>query len=286
MRYAHYDDRTIGQHFMPRYAVPDYADWVERGHDLAAEARARWPSHLDLAYGPGPLQKLDIFPAAKGPAPVHVYIHGGYWRALDKSGYSFIGEKFARAGICTILLNYDLCPTVTVDHIVEEIAQGLIWIWKNAGAYGGDANRLTLSGSSVGAHLTAMMLARDWSGDPVPPDLIKAAVLMTGIYDLEPVLRIEANQDIRLDAAMAARNSPLFLAPRRICPAIVAVGGAEPALWIAQSQDFARHLQSHGLPTRYLEVPGAHHFSINQTIAEPQSLLAEAILSQFEALAA
>ncbi|MFZ5790422.1 MAG: alpha/beta hydrolase [Pseudomonadota bacterium] len=280
MGYEHLDDATINAQFMPRIAVPDHEAWLARDEKLAAEARRTRRHIADIAYGETRAQRLDVFPAENPNAPIHAYIHGGYWRALDKSGFSYIAEPLASAGATTVLVNYDLCPAVTLDEIVQQIRRALIWIYRHAGLLGGDENRIYLSGSSAGAHLVAMMLARDWSRDPVPSDFVKGAACITGIYDLDPVLRIAANEDIRLTPEMARRNSPLFMVPHIKCPIIVAVGGDEPEEWIKQSEGYVAHLKRHGVPADYLRVPATHHFSITQSLAWPDGLLLRAILAQ------
>jgi arylformamidase len=280
MGYEHLDDATINAQFMPRIAVPDHEAWLARDEKLAAETRRTRRHIADVAYGETRLQRLDVFPAENPNAPIQVFIHGGYWRALDKSGFSYLAEPLLAAGATTVLLNYDLCPTVTLDEIVQQVRRALIWVYRHAGLLGGDAERIHISGNSVGAHLCAMMLARDWRRDPVPPDFIKGAVCITGIYDLEPVLRITANEDIRLTPDMVRRNSPLFMAPAVKCPVLVAVGGDEPEEWIKQSEAYADHLKRHGAPADYLRIPATHHFSITQSLIQPESLLGRAMLAQ------
>lgn len=280
MAYEHLDDTAINAQFMPRIAVPDHEAWLARDERLAAQTRERRRHVAEIAYGETRLQRLDVFPAGNPRAPIQVFFHGGYWRALDKAGFSYLAEPLAAAGATTVLVNYDLCPAVTLDEIVHQVRHALIWIYRHAGLLGGDGEHIYISGNSVGAHLCAMMLARDWRRDPVPPDFIKGAACVTGIYDLEPVLRIAANEDIRLTPEMARRNSPLFLAPRVDCPVLVAVGGDEPEEWIKQSEAYAEHLKRHGVSADYLRIPATHHFSITQSLIQPDSLLRHAILAQ------
>ncbi|QEX22665.1 esterase [Hypericibacter adhaerens] len=280
MAYDQLDDVTINTQFSPRIAVPDCEEWLARDAKLSADTRAALRHTADIAYGESPGERLDVFPATDPGAPIHVYIHGGYWRALDKSDFSYVARPLVAAGATTVLLNYDLCPKVTLDIIVQQIRNAVIWVYRHAGLLGGSADRIYLSGSSAGAHLAAMMLAQDWSRSPVPDDVIKGAVCITGIYDVEPVLRIQANEQIRLKPEMVARNSPLRFAPRRRCPALVAVGAKETPEWIKQSEAYEAHLKRHGLPTSLLKLPDTHHFSITQSLSWPDSVLARAMLQQ------
>ncbi len=273
MRYDDLSDAEMAKHFMPRLAVPNHDFYIAQGQTWSARAKSRLRHRLDIAYGPTPLQALDVFPAEvrDGPPPMLVYIHGGYWRALDKSGYAFIADTFVKLGVTTILVNYDLCPAVTVDDIVAEIMAAIAYVHAHAGELGGDPARLYLCGSSVGAHLAAMALAHDWAAG-----IIKGTLAITGIYDVAPVPRIEANTDIRMTPGMVDRLSPLLLTPRVTAPVTVAVGGDEPELWIRQSVDYAAMLRGHGIATELIVIPGTNHFSITQELAEADSLLTRA----------
>lgn len=279
-RHHQLSDAEINAQFMPRIAVADHETWLRRGAETSARARQTLPARLDIRYGPGPLQTLDCFPAARPDAPLHAFIHGGYWRALDKSDFSYVAASLVPAGATVLILNYDLCPAATLDEIVQQMRDALVWIHAHARELGGDPGRIFLSGNSAGAHLVAMMLAEDWTVAGLPPDLVKGACCITGIYDLTPVLRIEANADIRLRPEMVARNSPLMLPVRNAAPVIVAVGENEPPEWIRQSADYHAMLVGEGLPSTFHLIPGTHHFSITDTLADPGSFLTRAMIRQ------
>ncbi len=270
----------INRQFMPRLAVPDHEAWLVAHAELSETARRTLPCHLDIAYGDAALQKLDIFPAARAPAPVQVFFHGGYWRALDKSTYSFMALSMAPAGIATVLVNYDLCPAVTLDDIVGQTIAAIAWVYRNGAAHGCDPERLCVSGNSAGAHLAAMALAQDWRARGLPADLVKGACCITGIYDLAPVLRIDANAEIRLKPEMVARNSPLALPLPAKPPVIVAVGADETPLWIKQSTDYAAMLRAQRVATELMIIPDAHHFSITRSLGDPEGVLPMAIRRQ------
>ena len=280
MRFSHLTDAELNGQFMPRLAVPDHETWLAGHAELSRTATATLPCRLDVPYGDTPLQTLDIFPAAQAQAATLVFYHGGYWRALDKSNYRFIALSMAPAGIATVLVNYDLCPAVTLGDIVRQTMASVAWIHHNGLSHGCDPRRLHVSGNSAGAHLAAMTLAQDWPASGLPADIVKGACCITGIYDLEPVLRIEANADIRLTADAVDRNSPMFLPPRTRAPVVVAVGADEPPLWIKQSTDYAAMLRANGVPCDLLTVPSAHHFSITRSLAEPEGLLPKVIRRQ------
>lgn len=273
-------DEELEAHMNPRVAVADaesyLADWVER----SADSRERLGGKLDVAYGDTPGQTLDVFRAENSDAPIHIFIHGGYWRALDKSANSFVAEALVQAGATTVLLNHDLCPLVTLDEIVAQINKAIAWVYENAAQIGGDANRIYVSGHSAGAHLAMTALAHDWGGDGLPPDLIKGVVGVSGVYDLAPVLRVSVNEEVQLDADMAARNSPVLHPPTSPASIVIAAGQQEPAGFVAQSTNFYDVCRKSGLDAEYLECPGDDHFSILYTLANPISGLCGLTLRQ------
>jgi len=280
-RYAHLSDEQINLSFMPRRSVADPDAWLAREATFSEKTRAAFAgARLDVPYGDSPLQRLDIFPASRKNAPIHIYIHGGFWRALDKSSYSHIGATLARAGAVGVIINYDLCPKVTVDDVVRQTMAAIAWTYRHGAELGGDPNRIFLSGHSAGGQLAAMALAHDWRAEGLPGDIIKGVAALSGVYDLEPILRIEANAEIQLKPEMVARNSPLFLEPRVMAPVIVAPGGGEPDLWIQQSRDYAAMLQSRGYKASLMVLPKHHHFSITIALSDPGDPMMTAMLKQ------
>ena len=264
--------------FNPRATARNVDERVAAYAAASAETRARRHCVLDVRYGSGEKETLDIFPADASSAPVHLFIHGGYWRAMDKSDYSFIADVFQPAGATTVLVNYDLCPDVTLDTIVAQTMRAIAWTWRNIAEHGGDPDRLYVSGNSAGGHLTAMALAHDWTAEGLPDDIIRGAMPVTGVFDCEPVPDTTVNELVRLDREEARRLSPLRNPPRRALPVLVAVGGAEPRLWIRMSKDYAALCREHGLECEYMELPGHDHFDVSRAIGDAPSLLAQAML--------
>ena len=279
MDWRGYGTEEIEAQFNPRAAVPDFERDQARHAEWSAAARAELKGDLDVAYGAGPLQRVDVFPVpGLADAPVHVYCHGGYWRAQDKANFAHIARTLVGQGICTVIANYDLCPAVTLDGVIDSALRAIAWTWRHARDYGADPARLTLSGHSAGAHLSAMALARNWAAGGLPADLIKGAVPISGIFDPAPAMRTTVNAEIRLTEAIARRNDALRLAPRARCPVRVFVGAKETTEWIRQSELYAVHLRRHGLACEFGLVAGAHHFDIIDQFVDPASPISRAVV--------
>jgi arylformamidase len=197
---------------------------------------------------------MDIFPADKPAAPVLVYIHGGYWRGGSKEENCHFVEDFVRAGATVVLLEYDLCPSVTVSEIVRQMRSAIAWVYGHISEYGGDPSRLYISGLSAGGHLVAM--------------------------DLDAVIHININEEVRLNPETARENNPFLHPPLPYTPLIVAVGGGEPKGWRHMSEDFFALCKERGVECEYLEIPDAHHFAMSARLAEPDGPLARAIFRQ------
>jgi len=267
-------------HYNPQAAVPDFAASRARREPWNRRAAATLRAIRDIPYAEGPLRGLDIYPAAaeRAPAPAHVFFHGGYWRAQDKANFAFVAEPLVANGITAIIANYPLCPAETLDGIVAAARDAVAWTARNIARHGGDPARITLSGHSAGAHLTAAVLAEDWPARGLPPDIVKAAVMVSGIYDPSPAIRTSVNADLRLAPDLAARHDYERIPPRVRCPAWIVAGGREPWHWIDQSFRYAHHLRRHGLDPGVLVCPGFHHFDILDQHADAASPLMQLVL--------
>lgn len=249
---------------------------VDLYHDRAAtlserERQVRPGFHADVRYGEGEDDTLDIFPAGDG-APAHLFLHGGYWRGRDKRDYSFLAGPLNGAGVTLIVANYSLCPKVRLATIIEQARRCLAALPRLAGQYGYDPQGLTASGHSAGAHLLAAALFGADRNAP-PPGNLKAATLVSGIYELEPVLGITINDIIGLRPEDVAGVSPMRMQPRTDVALDIVVGGNESPGWIAQSALFAETCQKAGAPAELLVQPDENHFSIMEKYAlEPHPL--------------
>ncbi len=227
---------------------------------------------LDVAYGRAESERLDVFlPNAPG-APVLVYIHGGYWRALDKRDQSFVALPFVAAGAVVVTPNYALCPAVTIEHIVLQLVQALAWVWRHAAEHGGDPARIVVAGHSAGGHLAAMLLACDWRAvaADLPADLVKSALAVSGVFELEPLCHAPfLAPDLRLDEATARKLSPAAMpAPNGRLVAIV--GADESEEFLRQNALIAEAWGARAVPVCE-QVPGRHHMNVLHELADPSS---------------
>lgn len=271
-------DEMLAASFNPRIASSDPAGSLARYAAKSAEARAvlatQSKAQEDLRYGPGAKQTYDLYRPLNYDEgrPLVIFIHGGYWRALDKSDHSFVVPPLVSAGAVVVNLNYDLCPDITLDVMSEEIVAGLHHCHANAAGWGADPNHIILIGHSAGAHLAARVLNAPGDGSGRPADLVFGVAAISGIYEPQVVLRLPSvNEEAQISADVAERNDCLA---RPVCgtPRIaVWAGGDEPGAWVDQSRSYAEHARMHGLDCAFFELPGTDHFTVLEHSFEPNS---------------
>jgi arylformamidase len=224
--------------------------------------------NLDLHYGAGARQRVDVFPCGTPGAPTLVYVHGGYWQSNDKEPYAFLGEGLLPAGINLALVEYTLAPEARLDRIVEEVRAAVGWVITQAEEHGGDPRRVFVAGHSAGGHLTAVVM---------DDQRLAGGLAISGIYELEPIRLNYLNDKLRLDDTEAERNSPIKQLPSRAAPLVVTVGLGELPELIRQSEDYWAAWQAQGLPGQYLPLEGHDHFSILEELAAPTGRLLVAL---------
>lgn len=254
-----------------RARVPGFADTLARWAQASAAARDGLVHRLDISFGESPAERLDLFPAQQPGSPVLVFMHGGYWRSLDKADHSFIAPAFVQAGAAVVVTNYGLCPAVSIEQIALQTAQALVWTWRNAAEFGGDPSRIVVVGHSAGGHLATMMLSCRWKelGDDLPQRLVTGAMSLSGVFDLEPLRLAPFVQcDLHLTPPSVRRLSPAFF-PRPRGPLYALVGGDESEEFIRQSHLIRDQWGPSTVPVCETVI-GANHFNILHDLADPQ----------------
>ncbi|QHE87250.1 alpha/beta hydrolase [Hydrogenophaga sp. BPS33] len=285
-----FDPAWLEREHNNRARVPESAAIFERWAHDSAQARAQGPVLIDVRYGHGAGETLDVFPAPRKPgsppAPVLVFIHGGWWRSLDKADHSFVAPPFVQQGACVVVPNYALCPAVTVPEITLQMVKALAWVYRHIGAHGGDRDRITVVGHSAGGHLTAMMAACDWTqvGDDLPASLVKNALAMSGLFDLEPIQHTPS-----LQAALHLTDEQVKMASPAWLPAppqrerdrgrlSAVVGALESSEFLRQNRLIQQAWGTRAVPVSEA-LPGLHHFSIVNALADPSQPLHRMVLS-------
>lgn len=255
-----------------RARVPDhpeiFARWQREAADYRAKASAEEGCALGLAYGASPRQTVDLFfPDGSGTTPLALFLHGGYWRSLEPAMFSHMARGLNAHGIAVAVAGYDLCPQVSIAEIISQIRQACLYLWRRFG------QRIMVYGHSAGGHLAACMLATDWKrlAANLPADLVPAAFAISGVFDLEPLVHISMNQDLKLDAAEARRVSPLQWPIVRSCVLDAVVGALESSEFLRQSKAITETWQARGVETRYEVIAGANHFTIIDALSDTNS---------------
>lgn len=276
--------KDLERQYVARLSVPNADEYVEKSAQRSASIRKKLVCHLDMPYGDTSGQRLDIFPAKKKGAPVHVFIHGGYWRnpEITKDTYSHMAGPMVAAGAAVVLPDYDLCPAVSITEIVRQTRRAIIWVYRNIAKYNGDSKQIYVSGHSAGGHLTGMITATDWSKEGrLPKGLIKGTAALSGLFDIGPHRGLkEFQKDLRITAAEVKAMSPMHIPPVAKGPAIVALGGNETHLWHWQSLAYAAHLRKHRINAEFIATQGDHHFDITDRLGNARDPLTRALIAQ------
>ena len=259
-----------------RARVPEhteiFARWQREAADYRAKASAEEGCALGMSYGASPRQYVDLFfPEGSGTTPLAMFVHGGYWRSLDPSMFSHMASGLNAHGVAVALAGYDLCPQVSIADIISQIRQACLYLWRRFG------QRIMVYGHSAGGHLAACMAATDWKSiaADAPADLVPAGYSISGVFDLEPLIHVSMNQELKLDAALARRVSPLQWPVAKTCVFDAVVGSLESSEFLRQSQIIADTWRARGATTRYEAIAGTNHFTIVDALPDPNSAMVD-----------
>ena len=246
--------------------------------------RQRLGAPRRLSYGPTPIEALDLFPAKQANAPINVFIHGGAWRQRTAADYAFLAEMFVRAGAHFIALDF-----VGVEHtkgdlmpMADQVRRAVAWVYKNAKSFGGDPDRIYISSQSSGAHLGGNVVTTDWSKYGVPADVVKGALLCSGMYDLKPVRLSKRSQYVAFTDEIEEKLSSQRRLDRLNCPLLVAHGTFETPEFQRQARDFAAAVTKAGKPVTLLVGEGYNHFEMAEAFGNPLSFIGSAVLQQMK----
>lgn len=267
------------EQYNARASIPEHPYIFTRWIEQSAQVRRRHAGLFDLMYGDSAGERLDLFPTRLANAPLLVFIHGGWWRSLDKSDFSLLAPTFTDAGINVALLNYSLVPEASIEEILQQQLRALAWLYKSAERYEIDAERIILAGHSAGAHLAAMLMTASWTtyDAALPENLIKAAALLSGVYDLTPLLQTDfVNRDLKLTEARILPLSPSLMPLTRTIPFITAVGGLESDEFKRQTAMLEQSWSSQHYAN--IELAESNHLTVCNALSEPNSALTKTII--------
>ena len=277
--YGDFTQAEINFQYSPRAQAPDHDQYFQLW-------RVSGPAYqknrvAEVWFGETPGQSFDLFmPKGVENPPLHLFIHGGYWQALDKRNHAHMADALLKAGIAVAMVNYDLMPDVDLSEILRQCRVAVARAYDLAADYGYDRNRFTVSGHSAGGHLSGALACTDWAGfrEDLPADLLKGAVPISGLFDLEPRAKTGMQPVFRFTAEDIAGLSPVSMKPVNKIPVVLSVGSLESPEFHRQSALFADHMRAHGCPVSEAEMEGYHHFSIVEALTDPSAPLTAAII--------
>ena len=267
-----------------KYAA-NLAQIVKRYATNSEQVRARLGPPERLAYGPTPIEGLDLYPTQKPNAPVHVFIHGGAWRTGLAKDAAYQAETFVNAGAHYVAVDFNNVVETKGDlmPMADQVRRAVAWVCKNAASFGGDQNRIYLSGHSSGGHLAGVVLTTDWQKDfALPKDVIKGGLCCSGMFDLKPVRLSARSSYVKFTDDVEQALSSQRRLHHLNCPVILAYGTLETPEFQRQSRDFAAAVKAAGKPVTLLVGEGYNHFEMPELLANPHGLLGRAALEQMK----
>jgi arylformamidase len=278
------DQQALDDAYDQEIWAPNRALIVERRKAASERARAILGPPRRLAYGPSEHERLDIFDCGVNGAPVNVFVHGGAWRRNVAADYALQAEPLVRAGAHAVLIDF-----INVDQaqgdlfpMYEQVRRALAFVWRNAESFGFDRDRVYVSAHSSGSHLAGVVLTRGWREESLPADAFKGAVLLSGMYDLEPVRLSKRSSYVNFTGAMVEPLSAQRHLDGLHTPLVLAYGTRETPEFQRQTRDFAAAVKARGMPVELIEGVAYNHFELLETLANPYGLTGRAMLAQMQ----
>jgi arylformamidase len=277
------DQKALDDAYDQAVYAPNRDQVIKRRLVASEEARKLLGEPQRAAYGPTVIEALDIFRTnAATSAPINIFVHGGAWNRNRAADYSAQAELFVRAGAHHVIL--DFCDVSDVGGdlrpMVEQIRRAIAWVYRNATSFGGDPDRIYLSGHSSGAHLAGCAVTTDWTASGLPTNVLKGALLVSGMYDLEPVALSKRSNYVTFTDTIVAELSAIRHIDRIKIPLVLAHGTCETPEFQRQTRDFHAAVTAAGKRAKLLVAEGYNHFEIIETLASPYGLLGRAVLEQ------
>ena len=278
-----YDKEQLDRQYNNRRRFPHHEEVFKTWREWSAEARIRFRTELDLAYGTQPTERLDVFHVAKPGAPIYVFLHGGYWQSLDKADYSFIAAGMVPNGVMTVVPNFALAPRSDMDEILRQTRAAIAWLWAHGRELGGDPARIYVGGHSAGGHLATMLLATNWPdfGAGLPRDPVKGVCAISALFDMEPIRLCYLNDTLGMTPAAAGRNDPLRQTYPVAVPLTIVLGEDESEEYYRQAAVMASRWSKFGYPLEMRLEQGRDHFDVVNDLRSPTAELVRAQLRHF-----
>jgi arylformamidase len=264
-------------------AVPDFNDYFAAWKRDSEQTRKDLRCEIDVRYGAQPRQVCDVFPGARGGAPVLIFIHGGWWYFLDKSDFSYVVRPFVERDAVVVNVNYPLAPAARMGDIVSAVREAVLWVRENVSRWGGDPGNISIAGHSAGGHLSTCMSFTDWSAHGIVGNPIRANCPVSGLYDLMPILNAPQNERIQMRTEDAQSNSPIDRVVRNGTRHVPCVGGSETTGFLWQHKIFLEACEQQRVPLTDTAIPGKHHFNIVDELGRAESSVFRALWSEMSA---
>jgi arylformamidase len=280
-----YDKDEIDAAYDQSLWAPNQSEIAKRNAQKNAAALARLGSPQRLAYGPTQIEKVDVYTTSQSNAPINVFVHGGAWRVTTSAGSAYLSETFIDSGAHFIAVDFNnvIETNGNLLTMADQVRRAVAWVYRNASRFGGDSNRLYVSGVSSGGHLASVVLTTDWQKDfGLPVDTVKGGLCGSGMYDLFPVALSARSNYVKFTKEVVEALSAQRHLDKLVAPVVIAHGTLETPEFQRQSREFAAAVKAAGKSVTLLIGEGYNHFELHETLGNPYGLLGRAVLQQMK----